>query len=79
LVFAGYGYEFVGLDADTGARLWNTHLGGVIHAAPISYTLADQQYTAIIGGRTLFVFALPPEDQGPGGRISHTKNKLYQR
>jgi len=79
LVFAGYEYEFVALDADTGARLWNTHLGGVIHAAPISYTLAGQQYIAIIGGRTLFVFALPPEDQGTGARVSHTKNKSGQR
>jgi alcohol dehydrogenase (cytochrome c) len=69
LVFAGFGYEFFALNADTGARLWTTPLGGVIRAAPISYTVADQQYIAIVGGRTLFVFALPPEDQGTGARV----------
>jgi alcohol dehydrogenase (cytochrome c) len=62
LVFGGYGYEFVAFDADTGRRLWNTPLGGMIHAAPISYGLAGQQYIAIVGGRTLFVFALPTPD-----------------
>jgi alcohol dehydrogenase (cytochrome c) len=79
LVFGGYGYEFFALDADTGARLWNTPLGGMIHSSPISYTLAGQQYIAIIGGRTLFVFALPPEDQGTGARVAPTKTKSGQR
>jgi len=66
LAFVGYGNEFVALDADTGAKLWKTHLGGVVHAPPISYALGDQQYIAVVGGRTLFVFALPPEDLGTG-------------
>ena len=79
LVFAGHGDEFDAFDADTGAKLWNTPLGGVIHAAPISYTFANRQYIAIFAGRTLFVFALPPEDQGTGARVSHTKNKSGQR
>jgi outer membrane protein assembly factor BamB len=79
LVFAGFGYEFFALDADTGARLWTTPLGGIVHAAPISYTLADQQYVAIIGGRTLFVFALPSEDQRTAARVLPTKSKSSQR
>jgi alcohol dehydrogenase (cytochrome c) len=72
LVFAGYSNEFAAFDADTGAKLWSTNLGGGIHAAPISYTVADRQYIAIVGGRTLFVFALPPGDQGTGTRVSRS-------
>lgn len=59
VVFAGHGEQFDAYDADTGTLLWSTPLGGVVHAAPISYALADKQYIAVFGGRTLFVFALP--------------------
>lgn len=79
LVFAGYGHDFFALDADTGAKLWITPLGGVINSAPISYALADQQYIAIVGGRTLFVFALPLENQGAGARALPTKTKPGRR
>jgi len=79
LVFAGYGYEFFALDADTGAKLWITPLGGMISSPPISYALGDQQYIAIVGGRTLFVFALPLEDQGAGARALPTKTKSGRR
>jgi outer membrane protein assembly factor BamB len=79
LVFAGYGYDFFAFDADTGARLWITPLGGMVHSSPISYTLGGQQYIAIIGGRTLFVFALPSEDQGTDARVVPTKTKSGQR
>jgi alcohol dehydrogenase (cytochrome c) len=63
LVFAGYENEFHGFDAGTGASLWKTTLGGVIHAAPISYMVEDRQYIAVFAGRTLFVFSLPFDDQ----------------
>ncbi len=79
LVFAGHRNEFEAFDADTGAKLWSTPLGGVVHAAPISYMLSDRQYIAIFAGRTLFVFALPSENQGSGERVSPTKNKLGPR
>jgi alcohol dehydrogenase (cytochrome c) len=79
LVFAGFGQDFFALDADTGARLWTTPLGGLIHAPPISYALAEQQYIAIIGGRTLFVFELPPEVQGTGARVLPKMTKSGQR
>ena len=59
LVFAGYGNEFHAFDADTGVSLWKTPLGGVVHAAPISYQVGTQQYIAVFSGRTLFVFDLP--------------------
>lgn len=59
LVFAGHGNEFEAFDADSGAKLWSMPLGGVVHAAPISYAFEDQEYIAIFAGRTLFVFSLP--------------------
>ena len=68
LVFAGHSLEFDALDADTGTRLWSTPLGGVVHAAPVSYALDDRQYIAVFAGRTLFVFSLPPDDAPPGTR-----------
>lgn len=61
VVFAGHAAEFDAYDADTGAELWRTPLGGSIHAAPISYSLAGRQYVAIISGRALFVFSLPTQ------------------
>ena len=63
LVFAGYSDEFDAFDADTGAKLWSTPLGGIVHASPISYSFDGRQYIAVFSGRTLFVFALPVEDQ----------------
>ena len=60
LVFAGYDSEFHAFDSDTGMSLWKTLLGGVVHAATISYAIGNQQYIAVFAGRTLFVFSLPP-------------------
>lgn len=79
LVFGGYGYEFVAFDADTGERLWNTPLGGMIHAAPISYSLAGIQYIAVVGGRTLFVFDLPTRDQTVSERVLTAKHTSRSR
>lgn len=62
LVFAGHEGLFEAYDADTGTKLWSTPLGGVIHAAPISFTVSDKQYVAILAGRTLFVFSLPHDN-----------------
>lgn len=65
LVFAGYNNEFHAFDADTGVSLWKTPLGGVVHAAPISYMIRNQQYIAVFAGRMLFVFGLP------AGNLTH--------
>ena len=83
LVFAGHEQVFEAYDADTGARLWRTPLGGTIHAAPISFSIANQQFVAVVGGRTLFVFSLPEGGEptgagaapGPAGkhRPSHAR------
>jgi alcohol dehydrogenase (cytochrome c) len=67
LVFAGHEQVFEAYDADTGARVWGTPLGGVIHAAPISFSSANQQYVAIIAGRTLFAFSLPADPKDGAG------------
>jgi alcohol dehydrogenase (cytochrome c) len=56
LVFTGHAQQFEALDADTGKVLWKTTLGGIVHAAPISYSVDGRQYVAIFAGRILFVF-----------------------
>jgi outer membrane protein assembly factor BamB len=59
VVFAGHENEFDAYNADTGAVLWRTPLGAIIHDSPISYELGGQQYVAIFSRHALFVFALP--------------------
>jgi alcohol dehydrogenase (cytochrome c) len=76
LVFAGFENEFHAFDADTGASLWKTPLGGVIHGAPISYMVGNRQYIAVFAGRTLFVFALPFGDQSTGTHVSRPLRRL---
>ena len=63
LVFAGFGYEFFALDMESGKKLWITPLGGMLHSPPISYSIGSQQFVSVIGGRTLFTFALPEEQR----------------
>ena len=62
VLFAGHANEFDAYDAATGAVLWRTPLGSSIHAAPISYAIAGQQYVALVAGSALFVFSLPSAD-----------------
>jgi alcohol dehydrogenase (cytochrome c) len=59
LVFAGgrEGY-FQALNANSGALLWKTNLGGAIAAGPMTYQADGKQYVAIASGNSLFVFAL---------------------
>lgn len=49
---------FFALDTRTGKELWRLDLGGRIHAAPITYTVAGQQYVSIAAGSALFTFGL---------------------
>jgi alcohol dehydrogenase (cytochrome c) len=60
LVFSGDndGY-FIALNGTTGRVLWKSALGGPITAAPITYSVKDQQYVAIASRSGIFVFALP--------------------
>ncbi len=67
VVFAGHENEFDAYNADTGAVLWRTPLGAIIHDSPISYALGGQQYVAIFSRHALFVFALPAAAPNSGG------------
>ena len=50
--------QFYALDARTGERLWDRTLPGSVQAGPMSYSVADKQYIAVVAGNTLFAFAL---------------------
>ena len=51
------GYFFA-LDARTGEELWYMNVGGMVHAAPISYLADGEQYVTIAAGHSIFTFGL---------------------
>ena len=54
LVFWGdIGNSYRAMDADTGAVLWQTTLGGPVSVSNISYAVDGRQYVAVIAGETL--------------------------
>ena len=59
LVFGGTvdGYFFA-LDARSGEEYWVMNVGGVVHAAPISYLADGEQRVTIAAGNTIFTFGL---------------------
>ena len=59
LIFGGTvdGYFFA-LDARNGEERWVMNVGGMVHAAPISYLAGDDQYVTIAAGNTIFTFGL---------------------
>jgi alcohol dehydrogenase (cytochrome c) len=59
LVFSAYGGRLFALDSDTGKRLWDTPLGALIHAAPVTYEIDGRQYISLVAGRTVYTFTLP--------------------
>lgn len=64
LVFIGATTDrrFRAFDARTGEQLWQTELGGVANANPITYLGDDgQQYVAIVAEDTLYAFRLNPD------------------
>ncbi len=50
--------NFFALDATNGNELWRLDLGGWVHAAPVTYQVAGQQYVTIAAGSALFTFGL---------------------
>lgn len=59
LVFGGTTEgDFFALDARTGKELWRLDLGGVVHAAPVSYLVDGKQYVTIAAGSALFTLGL---------------------
>jgi alcohol dehydrogenase (cytochrome c) len=59
VVFGADHGSFFALDSRTGELLWSVETGGVIFAAPVTYTVAGEQFVSIISGRNLMTFALP--------------------
>ena len=60
LVFAGtVTGNFIALDAETGADLWRSRLGGEIIAAPVTYLSNGRQQVSIAAGHAIFTFRLP--------------------
>ena len=59
VVFLGYRDEFLALDADTGKVLRRIRVGGIINAAPVSYSVSGRQFVAIMAGNALFSLGLP--------------------
>jgi alcohol dehydrogenase (cytochrome c) len=53
--------KFFALDSQTGKELWSVETGGVIYAAPVTYSVEGEQFVSIISGRNLMTFALPRE------------------
>ena len=51
LVFQGNGAkEFVAYDAASGAKLWSSGVATGIIAAPVTYSIKDEQYVAVLAG-----------------------------
>jgi alcohol dehydrogenase (cytochrome c) len=67
LVFSAYGGRLFALDSDTGKRLWDTPLGALIHAAPVTYEIDGLQYISVVAGRTVYTFTLPNSAPGTKG------------
>jgi len=59
LLFSG-GREghFFALDARTGELLWRVNLGGTVASGPITFSAGGQQYVAVCGDNSLYVFGL---------------------
>jgi outer membrane protein assembly factor BamB len=59
LVFAGeHKGLFTAVDARTGQPRWHFNTGALITSAPISYSVDDQQFVAIVSGASVLAFAL---------------------
>lgn len=56
LVFGGLGPIFVALDANNGRELWRVNTGGMVRAAPVTYSVDGQQYITVAAGNDLLTF-----------------------
>lgn len=66
LVFQGdINRRYQALDADTGAVLWETLLGGPVSMSNITYAVNGRQYVAVISGATLSQRSLTDLQMGP--------------
>jgi alcohol dehydrogenase (cytochrome c) len=58
LVFGASEGHLFALEAASGKELWTVDLGGFTAAAPITFTIDDQQVIAVSAGRAVFLFGL---------------------
>jgi alcohol dehydrogenase (cytochrome c) len=58
VVFGSAGEFFFALDAKTGRELWRVDTGGMIKAAPVTYSIDGKQIITIAAGHDLLAFGL---------------------
>ena len=58
LVFGSAAQVFFALDATTGRELWRIDTGGMIKAAPVTYSIDGRQFVTIAAGHDLLTFGL---------------------
>lgn len=58
VVFGSAGQLFLALDAKTGRELWRFDTGGLIRAAPVTYSSNGKQFVTIAAGHDLLTFGL---------------------
>ena len=58
VVFGSVGQFFLALDANTGRELWRIDTGGLIKAAPVTYSIGGRQFVTIAAGHDLLTFGL---------------------
>jgi alcohol dehydrogenase (cytochrome c) len=60
LVFGASEGTLAAVDATNGQGLWSIFLGGPTFSPPISFVVDDRQAIALVAGRSVFLFDLPP-------------------
>jgi alcohol dehydrogenase (cytochrome c) len=65
LVFGASEGTLAAVDATTGQGLWSIFLGGPTFSPPISFVVDDRQAIAVVAGRSVFLFDLPPQPGKP--------------
>lgn len=76
LLFGSYAGKFFALDADTGVKVWDTPLGALIHAPPVTYMARGEQYISLVAGREVFTFSLPPSPNTLNARAARPEPEL---
>ena len=76
VVFNGDIYRYLrGFDDETGAKLWETRLGGPITVSTITYAVKGKQYVAVITGDNMATSSLARLMQAPDHIMGH--NAVY--
>ncbi|MGH8303910.1 MAG: PQQ-binding-like beta-propeller repeat protein, partial [Steroidobacteraceae bacterium] len=66
LVFGAGDGQFFALDAHSGKTLWSADVGGSTYAAPVTFSVAGEQFVSVVIGRSLLTFALTPQAPSDG-------------